>query len=101
MSIAVIGGMDRLEKHYVAEARRRGISVKVFSVSEVGMAEKICNVDALVIFTNKVSHKARIQALQVARSRKIPTLLRHSCGVCSFRDCLNCLKNQFRGEGNA
>jgi ABC-type uncharacterized transport system substrate-binding protein len=103
MSIALIGGIDRLERHYHDEAKRRGVSLKVFSVAETGMASKMGNVDALVVFTNKVSHKARVQALQVARSRKIPALLRHSCGVCTFRDCIDCLKNQFEsgGTGNA
>jgi hypothetical protein len=103
MSVALIGGMNRLERHYIDEAKRHGISLRVFSVSETGMAEKIRNVDALVVFTNKVSHKARAQALQVARSRKIPMLLRHSCGVCTFRDCLDCLQKQKRhgGFGNA
>lgn len=101
MSIALIGGMDRLARHYVGEAKRIGISLKVFDVSEPSMVEKIRNVDALVVFTNKVSHQARAQALRVARSRKIPVFLRHSCGICTFRNCLDCLKNQLGGTGNA
>ncbi len=101
MSIALVGGIDRLERHYQDEARRHGVSLKMFSVPETGMASKMGNVDALVVFTNKVSHGAKAQALQVARSRGIPLLLRHSCSVCTFRDCLNCLKNQLGGTGNA
>ncbi len=100
MSVALVGGMDRLERHYIDEARRHGIALKVFGTAETGMAGKMRNVDALVVFTNKVSHEARAQACRVARSRKIPLLLRHSCGVCTFRDCLNCLKNLPGGSGN-
>jgi len=101
MSVALVGGMDRLARHYIGEAKRLGIFLQVFNVSEPGMVEKIQNVDALVIFTNKISHQARAQALRVARLRKIPVLLRHSCGICTFRSCLDCLKNQLGGIGNA
>lgn len=93
--------MDRLERHYLDEARRHGIALKVFNAAEAGMSAKMRKVDALVVFTNKVSHEAKTQALRVARSRGIPLLLRHSCGVCTFRDCVNCLKNQIGGNGNA
>jgi hypothetical protein len=34
MSIALIGGMDRLARHYVSEAERLGIFLKVFNVSD-------------------------------------------------------------------
>ncbi|MDA8121530.1 MAG: DUF2325 domain-containing protein [Deltaproteobacteria bacterium] len=92
MCVGLIGGMDRLGKHYAAEAKQRGILLKVFNVPEASMAAKIRGVDALVIFTNKVSHRARREAVHVARSRKIPVFLHHSCGVCTFRRCLDCLK---------
>jgi hypothetical protein len=93
--------MDRLGRHYVDEARRHGIDVKVFRTFETGMAGKIGKVDALVVFTDKISHTARAHALQAARAGNIPMLLRHSCGVCAFRDCLNCLKDRPGGNGNA
>lgn len=101
MSVALIGGMERLERRYADEARRLGIALKVFNVAEAGMAGKLKKVDALVVFTNKVSHEARTEAFRVARSRGIPLILRHSCGVCTFRDCINCLNNRLGGNGNA
>lgn len=100
MCIALIGGMDRLGKHYAEEAERRGILLKVFNGPDASMAAKIRDVDALVIFTNKVSHRARREAMRVARSRKIPVAMHHSCGICTFRSCLDCLKNRLGGIGN-
>jgi len=94
MSIALIGGMDRLERHYISEAEKLGISLKVFSQSEAGIMSKIKNMDAVVIFTNKVSHRARREVLNVAKTRNIRVLMLHACGVCSLRDCFNCLKNK-------
>lgn len=31
MSILLLGGMDRLERHYLKEASQRGINLKVFT----------------------------------------------------------------------
>lgn len=47
----------------------------------------------MVIFTNKVSHRAKNEALNVAKMNDIPVYMHHSCGVCTLRDCLSCLRN--------
>lgn len=92
MCVAVIGGMDRLERRYVIEAERVGVSLKVFNGAEAGLTSRIGKVDAMVIFTNKVSHRAKREAIGVAKSRNIPVLLRHSCGICTLRRCFDCIK---------
>lgn len=94
MSVALIGGMDRLERQYINAAKQLGIKLKVFSKNKPAMQSKIGNVDGMVIFTNKVSHEARKEAVRIAGTNKIPLLMRHSCGICSLRECLTCLKNQ-------
>jgi hypothetical protein len=99
MCIALIGGMDRLERHYRDEAQKFGIELTVFNSSTVGMASKVKNADAVVIFTNKVSHRVRKEVMNTARLRNIPVYQYHSCGVCTLRDCLNCLQ-QKRGAKN-
>ena len=91
MSIALIGGMDRLERHYRQEAARSGVELRVFSQSENNIAAKLKRFDALVIFTNKVSHRVRNEAMAAAKLNGIPVFQYHSCGVCTLRDCLNCL----------
>lgn len=91
MCIALIGGMDRLERRYLLEGERAGVSLKVFNGAEARLASRIGDVDAMVIFTNKVSHSARREAMGVAKSRNIPVFLHHSCGVCTLRRCLDCI----------
>lgn len=93
MCIALIGGMDRLERHYKNEAGWAGIEIKVFNRADTGLAAKIRNVDSVVVFTNKVSHRAKQETMNAAKSRNIPIFLSHSCGVCTLRDCLNCLSH--------
>jgi poly(3-hydroxyalkanoate) synthetase len=64
MCIALIGGMDRLERHYIEEAERAGVDLRVFNKSEVNIGSKIRNVEAMVIFTNKVSHRVKAEAMK-------------------------------------
>lgn len=91
MCIALFGGMDRLERHYIEEAESVGIDLKVFSKQQLNFGSKIKNVDAMVIFTNKVSHNVKAKAMKEAKAYGIPVYMHHSCGVCSLRECLNCL----------
>ena len=101
MSIALIGGMDRLERHYISEAEKLGIDLRVFTKSESQISSKIKNMDALVIFTNKVSHRVKKEAVNTAKAMNIPVFMYHSCGICTLRNCLNCLKNTKGGTKNA
>jgi len=101
MCIALIGGMDRLERHYRSEADRFAIDLKVFTTSENDIAAKVKHVDAFVIFTNKVSHRVKREVLQVAKAKDIPVFMYHSCGVCTLRDCFSCLKTSKGAKKNA
>ena len=91
MCVALIGGMERLERHYLDEAGRLGIDMRVFNRSEANIGSKIRNVDAMVIFTNKVSHRVKTEAMKEAKAHDIPVFMHHACGICTLRDCLNCL----------
>jgi len=94
MCIALIGGMDRLERNYINEAEKLGIDLRVFTKSESCVASKVKNVDAIVIFTNKVSHKAKKEMINAAKAKNIPIFMYHSCGICTLRDCLSCIKRE-------
>ena len=80
--------MDRLYKDYIAAAKEKGHSLKCISRNERNFTDKIGNPDAMIVFTNKISHEAKRKAVQVARSRNIPLQMVHSCGVSSLRECL-------------
>lgn len=91
MCVALIGGMDRLERQYLDEAEKFGIDLRVFTCSEARIYSKLRNVDAMVIFTNKVSHQVKKQAVVVAKANDIPVFMHHSCGICTLRECLGCI----------
>ena len=89
MRVALIGGMDRLDRHYIEEARKLGVKLKIFNSAEGDLAKRIQNSEALVVFTSKVSHEARNRAVGIAKLRSIPVYQCHQCGVCALRKCLN------------
>ncbi len=93
MCVAIIGGMDRLEKHYMNEAERLGITLKVFTKFETEIAKKINRVDAVIIFSDKVSHKAKTAAMKAIKTKAIPLAMHHSCGLSSLRNILTDLKD--------
>lgn len=92
MRISLIGGIDRLQRHYLHEAEKLGVELRIFTRSETNLPAKIGHTEAVVIFTNKISHRARNQVMGVAHANNIPVFMSHNCGVCSLRDCLNCVK---------
>lgn len=96
MRVSLVGGMDRLAPHYRVEAKKRGFELRVFNGLETNMASKLMNSGAVVLFTGMISHEARNQVVAAAKTYDIPLLQCHSCGVCSFRECLSCI---VKGEG--
>jgi len=92
MCIVLIGGMDRLDKHYKEVAELAGLSLLIFTRSQTNIAAKLKKADIMVIFTNKVSHRVKTEAMQAAKSCGIPVIMRHTCGVCTLRECLECYK---------
>ena len=89
MCIAVIGGMDRLDRIYKEEGDRFGVSLKVFTRAISGLAARLRQVDGVVIFTGKTSHRIKNEAVLAAKSARIPVVMSHSCGVCSLRESLD------------
>lgn len=91
MSIVLVGGMDRLGDKYQKEAKNLGMDLKIFSQAKQNMEMRIKHADAVVIFTNMISHQARHDAFNAAKKQGIPVVMHHTCGVCTLRECLNCL----------
>ncbi|NLT23601.1 MAG: DUF2325 domain-containing protein [Syntrophorhabdus sp.] len=102
MCVALIGGMDRLERDYETEARRHGVELRVFTKTKTGLTTRLKAVDVMVMFTGKVSHQLKREAVSAAKSKSIPVIMVHSCGVCSLRECLQRLvASGQRGAGES
>ncbi|ADU63962.1 MAG: DUF2325 domain-containing protein [Pseudodesulfovibrio sp.] len=88
MCAALIGGMDRLKREYMTEAEKSGIRLKCYTGKERSISGSLGNVDFVVLFTNKVSHKARKDVMAALRGTNVPVIMRHSCGVSTLREAL-------------
>lgn len=88
MCAALVGGMDRLKADYQKTAKAQGVRLKVFTGKEKNIKTMIGAPDLIIILTDKCSHKARIEAMQRAKSGNIPVVRMHSCGVSSLKQCL-------------
>ncbi|WP_291490216.1 DUF2325 domain-containing protein, partial [Desulfurella sp.] len=64
MCVLVVGGMDKLVEDYVKAGEQMGVKLKVFTKKVTDFPSKIGGVDALIVFTNKVSHPAKNQAVK-------------------------------------
>lgn len=88
MCVALVGGMDRLERVYEQEAERFGVKLKVYTKITRNLGEKIGSADAVIVFTNKVSHTSKREVMNEAKRHNLRVMQCHACGVCSLRQCL-------------
>jgi hypothetical protein len=88
MWIALVGGMNRLKRNYEKAAAQCGVSLKVFTGKESGLAEKIGSPDLTILLTSMISHSAKIGVVQRSRSLGIPVHFLHSNGVSGLRQYL-------------
>ncbi len=74
MSIAIIGGMDRLQNMYERQAKDLGYKVKFFGRKVPDLGKRISKVDGIVILTGMVAHHMVAEVNRTARLRGIPIL---------------------------
>lgn len=89
MTVAIVGGMDRLAEHYAQLANEhQDVEVRVFNRYRPGLAHTIMEADGIILFTNLVSHQAAREVYRLARKRGNTIICSHSAGVSSARRCL-------------
>ena len=89
MSVAIIGGLDRLKRSYEKECRDRGFYAKVFSQRIPNMARRMDGVKRILIFTGTVAHPMVTEAVRVAKENNIPVDRCHSSSISALKRCLN------------
>jgi len=90
MCIILIGGMDRLKRHYLEEAKKMNVTLKVFTKLEKDLKKRVGKVDGVIIFTNKVSHELKATLKKI--NLQCPCIMCHSCGVSSLKKCIERLQ---------
>jgi hypothetical protein len=89
MSVAILGGLDRLKKSYVKNAQAMGYQVKIFNQRVPDLAQRLSRVQLIVIFTGNVAHPMVQDARRIGKKFNIPVGRTHSSSVAALKRCLN------------
>ena len=90
MSVAIIGGLDRLKNVYKIQGSGMGYKVKMFGQRVPSLGKRISGVDAIVVFTGNVAHDMVVEASRIAKQFNIPIRWSHS-------NSAGCLKRNLLG----
>ena len=94
MSIAILGGMDRLKSYYVKQGRDLGFSnVKVFSRKFPNMVKRLKSYGGLIICTKNVAHTMVEGTVRMAQANGIPIARTHSSSVSAMKECMKKMSN--------
>jgi hypothetical protein len=89
VSIAILGGLDRLKPHYLRHGRNLGLNdVKVFSKKFPDMVKRLSKFERIVICTGNVAHEMVKGTVRMAQANGIPIGRTHSSSVSAMKKCL-------------
>ena len=92
MSIVIIGGNERLVCKYEDICRSYGYKAKVFAKKNGMLKKNLGSPDLMVLFTNTVSHKMVLSALNEAKRGNIPVERIHSSSAAALSNLLEARK---------
>ena len=88
MSIAILGGLDRLKPHYLRHGRSLGFkNVKVFSKKFPDMVKRLSKFERIVICTGNVGHEMVEGTVRMAQINGIQIGRTHSSSVSALKKC--------------
>ncbi|MBE6885456.1 MAG: DUF2325 domain-containing protein [Ruminococcaceae bacterium] len=88
MSIVIVGGNERMVCQYTDICKGYGCRAKVFPKENGSLKKKMGNPDLMILFTNTVSHKMVISAVQEAKRNSIPVARIHSSSASALHAVL-------------
>lgn len=88
MKVVIIGGNERMVCQYKDICKNHCCDAKVFVKEKGAIKKKIGCPDLLILFTNTVSHKMVIGAVEDAKRNNIPIARVHSSSACALNQVL-------------
>ena len=89
MSVVIVGGNECMEGQYCEICKRCGCKAKVFTKENGTMKKKLGCPELLILFTQTVSHKMAISAVQEAKRNNIPIARIHSSSAATLKNALS------------
>lgn len=88
MSVVIIGGNERMACQYETICKNYGCKAKVYAKENGSIKKKLGRPDLMVLFTNTVSHKMVISAVQEAKKNGITIARIHSSSATALSNAL-------------
>ena len=95
MTISIIGGLDRLKRHYEDALKEKGHKMKLLSQNKRQFYNYLSNVNGIIIFTNEVSHNAMWCAIKYAKTLNIPVARSHSSSISGLKKSINKIEDVY------
>ena len=94
VSVAILGGLDRLKPHYLNQGRSLGFDkMKVFSKKFPDMVKRLSKFERIVICTGNISHAMVEGNVRIAQINGIQIGRTHSSSVSAMKKCLEKISN--------
>ncbi len=88
MSVVIIGGNECMTCQYEKICKGFGCKAKVFTKENGAIKKKIGTPDLLILFTNTVSHKMVVSAVQEAKRNNVTIARIHSASAAALTTVL-------------
>ncbi len=88
MSIVIVGGHDRMVDTYKEICKKHKCKAKVFTQMSANFQTMVREPDLLILFTNTVSHKMIIGALQAVANEKTVIERSHRSSGSALKEIL-------------
>ena len=88
MSIAILGGLDRLKSKYERIGKDMGVDIRLFSQRVPDMGKRLSGVNGIVVFTDTISHPMVSAAARVAKQNNIPVTRSHTSSLSALKRCI-------------
>ena len=88
MSIVIVGGHDRMVNTYKEICKRHKCKAKVFTQMKSNLRSVVGKPDLLILFTNTVSHKMVLGALQAVENESTIVERCHRSSACALEEIL-------------
>jgi hypothetical protein len=89
MSVVIVGGHDRMASTYKEICKKHKCKAKIFTQMPADFKTMIGVPDLLILFTNTVSHKMVVGALQAVEKENTIVKRCHSSSACALKDILS------------
>ena len=94
MSVAILGGLDRLKPHYLKHGKSLEFNdVKVFSKKCPDMVKRLSKFERIGICTGNVSHTMVEGTVRMAQINGIKVDRTHSSSVSAMKKCFGQISN--------